>query len=60
VLVVGADDLVQRRYVQTGELVGNLRVVTSGLNANDLIVVGDLWRASPGTKVTPQLTEIGQ
>jgi RND family efflux transporter MFP subunit len=60
VLVVGADDLVQQRYVQTGELVGNLRVVTSGLNANDLIVVGDLWRASPGTKVTPQLTEIGQ
>jgi RND family efflux transporter MFP subunit len=60
VLVVGADDLVQRRYVQTGELVGNLRVVTSGLNANDHVVVGELWRASPGTKVTPQLTEIGQ
>jgi RND family efflux transporter MFP subunit len=60
VLVVGADDLVQRRYVQTGELVGNLRVVTSGLNANDQVVVGELWRASPGTKVTPQLTEIGQ
>ena len=55
-----ADDLVQRRYVQTGELVGNLRVVTSGLNANDHVVVGELWRASPGTKVTPQLTEIGQ
>ena len=60
VLVVDADDLVQRRYVQTGELVGNLRVVTSGLNANDHVVVGELWRASPGTKVTPQLTEIGQ
>ncbi len=60
VLVVGADDLVQQRYVQTGALVGNLRVVTSGLNADDRIVVGELWRASPGTKVTPQLTEIGQ
>jgi RND family efflux transporter MFP subunit len=60
VLVVGADDLVQQRYVQTGALVGNLRVVTGGLNANDRIVVGELWRASPGTKVTPQLTEIGQ
>ena len=60
VLVVGADDLVQQRYVQTGALVGNLRVVTGGLNADDRIVVGELWRASPGTKVTPQLTEIGQ
>lgn len=60
VLVVGADDLVQQRYVHTGALVGNLRVVTSGLSANDLVVVGELWRASPGTKVTPQLTEIGQ
>jgi RND family efflux transporter MFP subunit len=60
VLVVGTDDLVQQRYVQTGALVGNLRVVTGGLSANDRIVVGELWRASPGTKVTPQLTEIGQ
>jgi RND family efflux transporter MFP subunit len=60
VLVVGTDDLVQQRYVQTGALVGNLRVLTGGLNANDRIVVGELWRASPGTKVTPQLTEIGQ
>ena len=60
VLVVGTDDLVQQRYVQTGALVGDLRVVTGGLNANDRIVVGELWRASPGTKVTPQLTEIGQ
>jgi len=59
VLVVGTDDLVQQRYVQTGALVGDLRVVTGGLNANDRIVVGELWRASPGTKVTPQLTEIG-
>ena len=60
VLVVGADDLVQQRYVQTGPLVGSLRVVTGGLKADDRVVIGELWRASPGTKVTPRLTEIGQ
>jgi RND family efflux transporter MFP subunit len=57
-LVVGKDDVIQQRYVQLGELVGPLRVVTAGLKPDDRVVVGDLWRASPGTKVTPQLTEI--
>jgi hypothetical protein len=37
---------------------GDLRVITSGLKLDDRVVVGDLWRATPGTKVTPQLTSI--
>ena len=41
-----------------GELVGALRTVTSGLKPDDRVVVGELWRASPGTKVTPQLTAL--
>ena len=53
------DDVVRQRYVQLGELVGNLRVITSGLKPDDRVVVGELWRATPGTKVTPQLTTIG-
>jgi RND family efflux transporter MFP subunit len=57
-LVVNKDDVVEQRYVQLGELVGALRVVTSGLKPDDRVVVADLWRASPGTKVTPQLTAI--
>jgi RND family efflux transporter MFP subunit len=57
-LVLNKDDLVEQRYVRLGELVGALRVITSGLKPDDRIVVGDLWRASPGTKVTPQLTAI--
>ena len=57
-LIVGKDDVVQQRYVQLGQLDGSLRVITSGLKPDDRIVVGELWRATPGTKVTPQLTSI--
>jgi RND family efflux transporter MFP subunit len=58
VLIVNKDDLVEQRYVQLGQLDGALRVITSGLKADDRVVVGDLWRATPGTKVKPQLTTI--
>jgi RND family efflux transporter MFP subunit len=57
-LVLNKGDVVEQRYVQLGELVGALRVITSGLKPDDRVVVGDLWRASPGTKVTAQLTAI--
>ena len=57
-LIVGEDDVVEQRYVQLGQLDGSLRVVTAGLKPNDRVVVGDLWRATPGTKVTPQLTSL--
>jgi RND family efflux transporter MFP subunit len=57
-LIVGKDDVVVQRYVQLGQLDGSLRVITSGLKPDDRVVVGDLWRATPGTKVTPQLTSL--
>jgi RND family efflux transporter MFP subunit len=56
VLLVNKDNVVEQRYVQLGQLDGSLRVITSGLKPDDRVVVGDLWRATPGTKVTPQLT----
>ena len=55
-LIVNKDNVVEQRYVQLGQLDGSLRVITSGLKPDDRVVVVDLWRASPGTKVTPQLT----
>ena len=58
-LVLNADNVVQQRYVQLGELIGDLRVIASGLTPGDRVVTGELWRATPGTKVTPQLTTIG-
>jgi RND family efflux transporter MFP subunit len=57
-LVVGDGDVVQQRYVQLGELIGDLRVITSGLKPDDRVIVGELWRATPGTKIVPQLTSI--
>jgi RND family efflux transporter MFP subunit len=57
-LVVDKDGVVKQRYVQLGPVMGALHVVTSGLTPEDRVVVGDLWRASPGTKVTPQLTAV--
>jgi RND family efflux transporter MFP subunit len=58
-LVLDHEDVVRQRYVQLGSLMGGgLRVVTSGLQPDDRVVVGDLWRATPGSKVTPQPTTI--
>jgi RND family efflux transporter MFP subunit len=56
--VLGPDDAVQQRYVQLGDLEGNLRVVLSGIQNDDRIVLGDFWRVSAGAKVTPRLTAI--
>ena len=57
-LIVNGDDVIEQRYVKLGELSGEFRVISSGLNADDRVVVGDLWRAAPGLKVTPNLTTI--
>lgn len=54
VLVVGTDDEVEQQMVQLGELVGGLRVITSGLKPDDRLVLTALDRAIPGHKVTPQ------
>ena len=57
-LVLSDNDVVQQRYVQLGPTTGGLQVVTSGLQPEDRVVVGDLWRATPGSKVVPQPTTI--
>jgi RND family efflux transporter MFP subunit len=54
-LVVNPDNVVEKRYVSQGELVGELRVVDTGIEAEARVIIGDLWRASPGTKVTPRV-----
>lgn len=54
VIVAKADDILEKRYVEMGDLQGDMRVILSGLAADDRVVVADLWRATPGTKVTPR------
>jgi multidrug efflux system membrane fusion protein len=57
-LVVDKDDVVQQRPVRTGIAVGDLRVITSGLTADDRVVVSGLQKASPGAKVVPNEVQI--
>lgn len=57
-LTVNKDGVVDKRYVTLGELFNGLRSLTSGITAADRIIVGDLWRVSPGQKVSPQPTSI--
>ncbi|KAA5612643.1 efflux RND transporter periplasmic adaptor subunit [Rhodovastum atsumiense] len=51
VLVVGADGVVAQRYVQTGALSDGLRVIETGLQPGDRVVVAGLQAAIPGSKV---------
>lgn len=54
VMTVGPDATVKPKIVTTGELRGGLRVIQSGLEAGDRVVIDGLVRAVPGTKVAPQ------
>jgi RND family efflux transporter MFP subunit len=54
VMTVGPDATVKPKIVTTGDLRGGLRVIQSGLDAGDRIVIDGLVRAIPGTKVAPQ------
>jgi RND family efflux transporter MFP subunit len=54
VLVVNAGNVVEQRKVTIGQLVGELRVIESGLKLEDRVVVDGLQRAIPGHKVDPQ------
>ncbi len=57
-LVVDKDNVVQQRTVQIGQLEGKLRVISSGVSADDLVVVSGNQKAIPGGKVAPQLTKV--
>jgi multidrug efflux system membrane fusion protein len=52
-LVVDKDDIVQQRPVQTGDMVGDLRVIKAGVAVDDRVVVSGLQKAIPGAKVVP-------
>ena len=51
VLVVNKDHVVEQRKVEAGQMVGDLRVIESGLAKDDRVVVGGIMRAIPGQKV---------
>ncbi len=57
VYVVRPDDTVAQKYVEVGPLSGGERVIRSGLEPTDRVVVEGLMRVRPGVKVTPQTSQ---
>jgi RND family efflux transporter MFP subunit len=55
VLTVNKDNIVEQRKVEIGPVVDGMRVIESGLAADDRVVVSGLLRAIPGQKVDPQM-----
>jgi RND family efflux transporter MFP subunit len=54
VYTVGADGTVVAKAVELGPLIGELRVIRSGLEAKDRVIIGGVQRARPGQKVQPK------
>ncbi len=57
VMVIGAEDKVEARTVQTAQSLGDKWVVTEGLVPGERVIVEGLQRARPGTQVQAQ--EVG-
>lgn len=60
VYVLSADNTAQKRYIETGQLIDKQRVITSGLERNNTIIVSGLHALhADGTAVTPQVAAPG-
>jgi hypothetical protein len=55
VLVVNDKSVVEYRPVRLGIDVKGLRVVESGIDADDRVVINGLQRARPGAEVQPEM-----
>ena len=53
-LVVGDDDIVQRRNITVGRRVGERIIVSSGLESADRVVIAGVQRAREGAEVDPE------
>jgi membrane fusion protein (multidrug efflux system) len=53
-LVVGADNTVELRTLQTDRAIGDQWLVTSGLKPGDRVIVEGIQSAKPGAKVVPE------
>lgn len=58
VMTIGADNKVMPKPVEPGQLNGGLRVIKSGLKADDKVIVNGLMRARPGSQVIPNMVDL--
>jgi len=54
VYVVGKDDIPERRPVKLGPLVEGLRVIRSGISADDWVIIRGQQRVRPDQKIAPK------
>lgn len=60
VYVVGADGTVSTKPVRPGPRLYGYRAIREGMDGTETIVVNGLMRARPGSKITPEMTELPQ
>ncbi|NEJ73607.1 efflux RND transporter periplasmic adaptor subunit [Rhizobium phaseoli] len=60
VYVVATDGTVSTKAVRPGPRLYGYRVIREGLDGTETIIVNGLMRARPGSKITPQMTELPQ
>jgi multidrug efflux system membrane fusion protein len=58
VLVVGEDNIVQRRAVTQGSPDNAMRIIEKGVNTDDWVVIAGLAHLRPGARVAPEKTEL--
>ena len=58
VLVVNADDVIEKRPVELARALGSRWLVDSGLAAGERLVVDGFQRIKPGDKVNPQVVDL--
>ncbi|GAB4224965.1 MAG: efflux RND transporter periplasmic adaptor subunit [Kiloniellaceae bacterium] len=58
VYVLGAENVIEKRPVVTGQLVDGLRVIEDGLSAGERIIVNGIQRARDGATVDPEEAEM--
>jgi multidrug efflux system membrane fusion protein len=54
VMVVGKDNKTSYREVKLGAMTDDLRIITSGLNAGDRVIIAGLQHVKPGDEVAPE------
>jgi RND family efflux transporter MFP subunit len=59
VYVLSKENIANPKYVTLGPLVDGQRVIVSGLDPDDLVVVNGLMRVRPGAKVAPESADAG-
>ncbi len=58
VLVVGNDNVVVQKQVKTGQQEGLLRVIETGLEATDWVIIEGTQQAVPGATVAPEKSQM--